>query len=128
MRVADAARTYPEGWRVTFSPPRKTRDQEAKYHAMIGEIAKQWMFCDREWDSEDMKRLLIDQFRRDTVNDDDLKEEWDHVAVIDMAPSIDRKGVVALGVQSKRFTKKLASSFVEWLYAFGAENGVEFTT
>jgi len=126
--VANAAMTYPDGWRVTFAPPSKSRDQEAKYHAMIGEVSEQFVFCDRLWDNEDMKRLLLDQFRRDTISDPDLIEEWKEVLTVDMAPSLDRSGVVALGLQSRRFTKKLASAFVEWLYAFGAENGVEFST
>ena len=42
-------------------------------------------------------------------------------------PRIDGSGVVALGTQSRRFPKKLASAFVEWLYALGAEVGVRWS-
>lgn len=94
---------------------------------MIGEIAKQWEFCGRHWDAEDMKRLLVDQFRRDTKDDPDLREEWAGVVSVDLAPSIDRMGTVLLGIQTRKFSKKLASAFVEWLYAFGANEGVVFT-
>lgn len=104
----------------------KSREQEKRYHAMLGDLAGQWLFCGRRWDAEDMKRLCLDQFRRDTVKDPDLAELWRGMGQVDMAPSIDGAGVVALGVQSRKFPKKLASAFVEWLHAFGAEHGVVF--
>lgn len=114
----------PDGWIVRIGEPLKSRDQEEKYHAMIGDIAKQFLFCNRLWDAEDMKRLLIDQFRRDTSNDPDFADEWRSMGIVDMAPSIDGAGVVALGVQSRRFPKRLAICFIEWLYAFGGEHEI----
>lgn len=105
----------------------KSRDQEERYHAMIADIAKQFVHAGRKWHRDDMKRLLIDQFRRDTVKDPDLADEWRRVAPFDIAPSIDGAGVVALGAQSRRFGKKLASAFIEWLFAFGAEIGVTWS-
>ena len=125
-RAVAAVQTAPDGYMVRVSGPRKSREQEEKYHAMVGEIAAQFKFCDRLWDSEDMKRLLLDQFRRDTVKDPDFAELWRDMGVVEMAPSLDGAGVVALGVQSRKFPKKLASAFVEWLHAFGAERGVVF--
>lgn len=127
QRAVEDVRTAPEGYVVTVSEPRKSRDQEEKYHAMIGDIAAQWRFCDRSWDPEDMKRLCIDQFRRDTAKDDDLAPLWAGMGTVDLAPSIDGSGVVALGVQSRRFPKRLAMAFIEWLYALGAEHGVVWT-
>jgi hypothetical protein len=115
------------GWRVKFLPPAKSREQEEKYHAMIGEIAAQYEFCGRKWDTEDMKRLLIDQFKRDTINDPDFTELWVQVGSVNMAPALDGSGVVMLGTQSRKFPKKLAIAFIEWLMAFGSENGVEFS-
>lgn len=112
---------------VVIGDPEKSREQEEKYHAQIGDIAKQWEFCGRKWDAEDMKRLCLDQFRRDTIKDPDLAEEWEKMRLVDMAPSLDKTGVVALGVQSRKLTKKLASAFVEWLYAMGAEVGVRWS-
>ena len=45
---------------------------------------------------------------------------------VEMCPSIDGMGVVALGVQTRKFGKKLGSVFIEWLYAFGAENDIKW--
>jgi hypothetical protein len=33
---------------------------------------------------------------------------------------------VVLGTQTRHFTRKLASAFIEWLYAWGADAGVTF--
>lgn len=116
-----------EGDKVTISPPSKSREQEEKYHAQIGDIAKQWRFCDRLWDVEDMKRLCLDQFRRDTIKDPAFADAWARMGHVAMAPSIDKSGVVALGIQSRKFGKVLGSGFIEWLYALGAEVGVRWS-
>jgi hypothetical protein len=93
----------------------KSRDQEEKYHAMIGEIAKQAQHLGAKWDSESWKRLLVDQF----CKDNGLKTG----AVI---PNLAGNGIVQLGMQTRNFTKEQASEFVEWLHAWGAEHGVTF--
>lgn len=117
----------PEGYVVKIGEPVKTREQEEKYHAQIGDIAEQYLFCNRKWDREDMKRLLIDQFRRDTASDPEFTDLWRQMSQIELAPSLDGSGTVALGIQSRRFPKKLASAFVEWLYAFGADINIRWS-
>lgn len=112
------------GYKVTIAMPAKTRPQEERYHAMIGDIAKQFALHGRLWDSESMKRLIVDQFRRDTAKDPDLGPLWDSMGTMEMAPSIDGTGLVALGWQTRRFPRKLAGALIEWLFAFGAENEI----
>lgn len=106
--------------------PAKSRDQEQKYHAMIGDIARQYQHCGKHWSADDMKRLLIDQFKRDTINEAGIRDLWASMGIVDMAPAIDGSGVVVLGVQSRKFPLRLASIFIEWLTAFGAELGINF--
>ncbi len=43
-----------------------------------------------------------------------------------MVPSLDGRGVVQLGVQTREFTVPIASNFIEYLFSFGAEKGVAF--
>jgi hypothetical protein len=93
----------------------KSRVQEEKYHAMIGEIAKQTQHLGSKWDAESWKRLLVDQFCRDNG----IKTG----AVI---PNLSGDGIVQLGHQTRKFTKEQASEFVEWLHAWGAEHGVTY--
>jgi len=112
---------------VSFQPVLKSRAQEQKYHAMIAEIAAQYSHCGRQWDADDMKRLLLDQFRRDTVNDPELGPLWRHMGTLDMVPALDGTGVVMLGTASQKFPQALASALITWLYAFAAENRMVLT-
>ena len=91
----------------------KSRDQEQKYHAMISEIATQAQHMGSKWDAESWKRLLVDQFCKDIG----LK-----TGVV--MPNLSGDGIVQLGFQTRKFTKEQASEFVEWLYAWSADNGV----
>ena len=93
----------------------KSRDQEEKYHAMIGEIAKQAQHLGSKWDAESWKRLLVDQFCRDN-----------NIKTGAVIPNLSGDGIVQLGMQTRNFTKEQASEFVEWLHAWGAEHGVTF--
>jgi hypothetical protein len=91
----------------------KTREQEEKYHAMINDIAKQAQHLGAKWSSEDWKRLLVDQFLRETEN---IQGK--------IVPNLDGSGIVQLGLQTRKFTKDQASEFVEWLYSWAANNGI----
>ena len=93
----------------------KSREQEEKYHAMIGEIAKQAEHLGSKWDAESWKRLLVDQFMRDAG-----------VGGNRVLPNLDGTGIVQLGSQTRKFTKEQASEFVEWLLAWGAEHGITY--
>lgn len=93
----------------------KSREQEEKYHALIGDIARQAQHLGATWDAESWKRLLVDQFCRDN-----------NIKTGTVIPNLSGDGIVQLGFQTKKFTKEQASEFVEWLYAWGTENGVSF--
>jgi hypothetical protein len=110
-----------------FKGKNKSRDQEMKYHAMIGDISRHYEHCGKKWDAEDMKRLLVDQFKRDTINDPVTAQFWKAMGHLEMVPALDGSGVVMLGVQTRRFPVELASIFIEWLFAFGAELGIEWS-
>ena len=90
--------------------------QNAKYHAMIDEIAQQAQHLGSKWDSESWKRLLVDQF---------LKDNGQKTGKV--IPNLAGDGIVQLGMQTRDFTKEQASEFVEWLFAWGAEHGITYT-
>jgi hypothetical protein len=92
----------------------KTREQEEKYHAMIGDIAKQAQHMGAKWSAEDWKRLLVDQYLREVEN---IQGK--------VVPNLDGSGIVQLGFQTRKFTKEMANEFIEWLYAWSAENGID---
>lgn len=122
-RAADAVLSAPDGWEVLVREPRKSREQEEKYHAQINDLADQWLYLGVKWAAEDMKRIVVHAFRVDTNDDPDLGPCWRAMGEMRAVPGI-RGGLLVLGDQTRRFPKKLASAFVEWLYALGAEVGV----
>jgi hypothetical protein len=101
--------------RMEIKAESKSRDQEEKYHAMIGEIAKQAQHLGAKWSMEDWKRLLVDLY---------AKETGLHSGKI--IPSLDGSGIVQLGLQTRNFTKEQAMEFITFLEAWGASNGIIF--
>ena len=91
----------------------KSREQEEKYHAMINDIAKQAEHMGAKWSADDWKRLLVNQFMRDSGNSGGK-----------IIPNLDGTGIVQLGLQTRNFTKEQANEFIEWLYSWAVENGV----
>ena len=92
----------------------KSRDTEKLYHELIGQIAKQAQHLGAKWSAEDFKRLLVDQFVREIG-----------LAGGKVIPNLDGTGIVQLGFQTRNFTQEQGSQFIEWLYAWAANNGVE---
>lgn len=92
----------------------RSNEQNEKFHAIIGDIAKQAQHMGAKWGAEDWKRLLVDQYARDRM-----------MYGAPILPNLDGTGIVQLGVQTRHFTKEQASEFVEFLLAWCAENGVE---
>jgi hypothetical protein len=100
---------------LSLTEESKTREQEQKYHAMIGEISKQAQHLGATWDSGDWKRLLVQKFCKD-------------YALVGgrIIPNLDGDGIVQLDFQTRKFTKEQGSQFIEWLHAWGAEHGIVF--
>lgn len=112
---------------ITVSEPVKSREQEEHYHAQIGDIAKQCQVYGKKLSAESWKRLLIDAFKHDTKNDPDLAPLWASFGNIELVPALNNPGFVVVGEQSRKFGVRLASAFIEWLYAYGAESGVRWS-
>lgn len=121
-RAVAAVAEAPAGYVVTIKEPAKSRDQEERYHAMIGDIAKQVQFFGERWHQEDVKRLLVDAFA-EVMRQAGTPLHHDGRVV----PSLDGKRVVQLGMQTKKFLKSEAREFIEYLFAFGAEHGVQWS-
>ena len=92
----------------------RSNEQNEKFHAIIGDIAKQAQHMGAKWDAEDWKRLLVDQY----VKDQGLNGSK-------IIPSLDGAGIVQLGVQTRKFTKEQASEFVAFLICWCDQNGIE---
>lgn len=117
--AAAQCHTAPDGYIAEFKPATKSRIQEEKYHAMIGDIAEQCTFMGQKWHKDDWKRLLVDAFAKAMR---ELGTPLHHDGRV--VPSLDGERVVQLGIQTKEFRVKEAANFIEYLYAYGSENGV----
>ena len=104
------------GGRLTVEIKRENRslEQNAMYHSIIHQIAKQARHHGSTWDTESWKRLLVDAY---------TKELGQYTGQV--IPNLTGDGIVQLGLQTRKFTKAQASEFSEWLMAWCAENGVE---
>lgn len=112
----------PEGCVVRVEPPNKSRGQEEKYHAMIGDIARQVDLNGQRWGVEDAKRLLVDAFARVMAASGTPLKQSSRIV-----PSLDGSGFVQLGIQTRGFLVAEASEFIEYLYAFGTEHNVRWS-
>ena len=101
--------------RMEIKAESKSRDQEEKYHAMLGEIATQAQHLGAKWSTEDWKRLLVDLYAKETGLEGGK-----------IIPSLDGQGIVQLGLQTRNFTKEQAMEFITFLEAWGASNGIIF--
>lgn len=120
QRAAQACMAAPAGHMVRITEPAKKRIQEEKYHAMIGDIAKQIEHLGRKWDADDMKRLLVDEFA-DEMRLAGTPLHHDNR----VTPSLDGRRIVQLGIQTSDFYVKEAAQFIEFLNAFAAQRGIE---
>jgi hypothetical protein len=121
-RAVEAVQRASEGMVVRISPPAKKREQEEKYHAMIADIARQVEYAGRKWETEDMKRLLVDEFAEEMRSAGTPLHHDGRVV-----PSFDGRRIVQLGIQTSRFYVKEAAQFIEYLYAYGAQHDVRWS-
>lgn len=91
----------------------RSNEQNEKYHAIIGDIARQAQHMGAKWDAEDWKRLLVDQFCKEN-----------NLGNGKVIPNLAGDGIVQLGFQTRKFTKEQASEFVEFLTAWALEHGI----
>jgi hypothetical protein len=101
-------RGLPDGTRVEFRGPTRTLDQNDRMWAMLTDISRQHAHHGRKYDPADWKVLALTALGRE----------------MRFAPAIDGHGFVPLGTSSSKLSKAEMSDLIEFLFAFGAENGI----
>jgi hypothetical protein len=104
-----------QGKRLTLSIGEQSRSttQNAKLHAMIGEIAKQKEWAGQRWDAEVWKRLLTAAW---------MRANGERVMV---APSLDGQGVDVVFRRTSSLSVAECSDLLEFVMAWAAQNGVQ---
>lgn len=126
-RVCAAIAALPSDilWEVSIAVYKKTksREQERHYHALIADITPKFEFMGRKgWAKEDVKRVLIALFAIARAQEGKPLRQAGRQEIYPLPDG----GIVVLGNQSRHFTVEEASDFIESLYAFGAELGVQW--
>ena len=111
-RALDAVRSAPAGYSVTVAPPTRSVDQNAKFHALCGDIALSGL----EWAGKarslaEWKVLLVSGHAAAT------KEGFEIV------PGLEGE-FVNVRESTASMTKARSASLIEYTLAFMADNGI----
>ena len=111
----EAVRSAPPNWIVTIKEPKRSTDQNAKFHAICGDISKSGMkWAGKERSLEDWKALLVSAHSVATGSGGEV------------IPGIEGE-FVAIRESTSRMRVSRASSLLEYTLAFCAMNGIELT-
>ena len=112
-RCQEAVWDAPEGHRVTLAAPTRTSDQNAKFHALVSDIAKsghQWLGKPR--DAAQWKVLLVSGHAVATKEGSEI------------VPGLEGE-FVNLRESTAMMTKRRGASLIEYVQAFCAMNGIK---
>lgn len=113
--VADFARMAPDGWMVVFSEPKRNNDQNALFHAIVGDIAKsglQW--AGKKLNAAQWKVLLVSGHATATNEGSE------------MVPGLEGE-FVNIRESTALMSKKRSASLIEYAMAFCAQNNVRLS-
>lgn len=100
----------PAGTRVEFKVAKRTLPQNDRMWAMLTDIAKQKEHCGRKYTPDIWKCLMMHACGR----------------TMEFIPALDNSTVMPLGYHSSDLSKSEMSDLIEFMSAWGAENGVVF--
>jgi hypothetical protein len=107
-RAAQAVAAAPAGYVVTVKGPTRTRDQNALLWSLLNQVSKTVIWYGQKLSSESWKSVFTASLKKQLV-----------------VPGIDG-GFVVCGQSTSNMTKAMFSELCELIFAFGAQQGVEF--
>ncbi|RRU17840.1 recombination protein NinB [Stenotrophomonas sp. 278] len=103
-----------EDFDVTVSEPKRTLAENALLHVLITELAGQLEWAGKKRDAETWKRLLVAAWMRAEGKP------------IEILPALDGNGVELIPVRTSGLGKKACADLIEFIYAWGAEQGIRW--
>lgn len=110
-RAQAAIATAPHGARVKIEEAARTLDQNALLWPLLTDIARQKQHAGQSLSPDEWKALFMHACGRE----------------LRFLPALDGKGFVPFGMRSSKLTKSEFSELLEFILAWGAENGVVFS-
>lgn len=112
-RAVEAVKAAPAGFSVTVAEPKRSLEENALLHAMLGYIAEHQTWAGSKHDIETWKRLLVAAWCRATNQ---------HVAIL---PALDGHGVDIVFRRTSSLSRKECAELIEFIYAWGAMNDIQ---
>ena len=100
----------PAGTRIEFKGARRSTDQNSLLWAMLTDIASQVEHSGRKYNTNEWKIIFMHAISRETQ----------------FIPSLDGKTFIPWGQSSRDLSKEEMSNLIEFMMAWGTENGVTF--
>jgi hypothetical protein len=104
----------PTGSRVEFKGPCRSLDQNSRFWAMLTDVAVQGRINDRRFNTEQWKLMFIHAYAEERGVE------------IKYLPALNRAGMVPCGRSSSDLSVQEMSELMEYISAWGAENGIKF--
>ena len=109
-RIISWANKAPVGTRVEWKAPKRSLAQNDLFWAALTDVAGHMKQHGRDHTTEEWKLLFLHAWGRE----------------VRFLPALDNKSVVPVGQSSSDLSKEEMASLIEWIFAWGAENGVAF--
>jgi len=109
-RALEAVNSAPNGYRVEVREPKRGLEQNSAMWAHLSDISEQTTHQGRKYDAETWKSIFLNA----------LGQEMRFV------PTLDGKSVFPLGMRSSELSKREMSELIEFIIAWGVQNGVKF--
>lgn len=110
QRAANWARHAKDGMRIEFKAAKRSLEQNDLFWAVLTDVATQMKPRGRDYTTEEWKLLFMHAWGRE----------------VRFIPALDGKSVVPVGQSSSDLSKDEMTDLIEWIFAWGAENGVRF--
>lgn len=110
-RAAMWAVNAPEGTRIEFKAGKRTLPQNDRMWAMLTEVAQQATHNGRKFTADQWKTLFMHACGRE---------------VLEFIPALDGQGFIPWGQRSSDLSKAEMSELIDFIQAWGAQNGVTF--
>lgn len=109
-QALDWCQRAPAGTRIEFKGPRRSLPQNARFWAMLTDVATQLRWHGLRLSTDDWRLIFLDSLKRE----------------LRMVPNIDGSGFVNLGRSSSDLSKGEMADLITLIEAFGASHGVVF--
>lgn len=113
--AVQAVMQAPEGYVVEIKPKTRTGEQNSLLHGQFTDLSNQVKWYEQSFNTTVWKRLCTYSYLRE-VNESPL-----------LIPALDNNGMDIIYERTSKMSVNQVTGLIEWTYAFGAENNVEWT-